>query len=240
MEKHINGSLESIKFEYRRKDFYEYRNFIEEQNIATADLLEHFTAYAGHMSLNRMFTLYELYKKVQNVAGHIAEVGVYKGAGTILFAKLVQIFENEALTQIHGFDWFEGTGEGGKNDTELVPKGGYKSDKDLLINLIKKQKLDHIIRINDFDVTKELKKFFEKHKHLQFKLVFLDAGMYEVMQSCIPLFWERLTPGGIMIFDQYNHELGPGETLSVRELLLNAKVKTIPNSWMPNAYVVKE
>jgi len=113
MEKHINGTLESIKFEHRRKDFYEYRDFLNKQNIPTSDLLEHITAYAGHMSLNRIFTLYELYKKVQNVAGHIAEVGVYKGAGTILFAKLVQIFESEALTQVHGFDWFEGTGQGG-------------------------------------------------------------------------------------------------------------------------------
>ena len=238
--KHVIGEFESKKFDYRRESFYKYLTFLEEKNIAVTDLLEHFTAYAGHMSLNRIFTLYELYKKVQNVAGHIAEVGVYKGAGTILFAKLVHIFESEALTQVHGFDWFEGTGQGGGNDTELVPEGGYKSDKELLMNLIEKQKLDHIIRINDFDVTKELKNFFEKHKHLQFKMVFLDAGIYEVMQICIPAFWERLTPGGVMIFDQYNHELGPGETLSVRELLPDAKVKTIPNSWMPNAYVIKE
>lgn len=240
MEKHVNGTLESVKFNYRRKDFYEYRDFLDKQNIPISDLLEHFTAYVGHMSLNRMLTLYELYKKVQNVAGHIGEVGVYKGAGTLFFAKLVQIFESEALTQVHGFDWFKGAGQGGVNDTELVPKGGYQSDKELLMNLIKKQKLDHIIRINDFDVTKELENYFQKHKHLQFKLVFLDAGMYDVMQACIPAFWERLTPGGIMIFDQYNHELGPGETISIRELLPNAQVQTIPNSWMPNAYIIKK
>ena len=240
MKKHVNGTLESTKFEYRRKDFYEYRNFLDKQNIPISDLLEHFTAYVGHMSLNRVLTLYELYKKVQNVAGHIAEVGVYKGAGTILFAKLVQIFENEALTQVHGFDWFEGTGQVGENDTELVQKGGYQSNKNLLMSLIEKQKLEHIIRINDFDVTKDLKNFFNNYKHLQFKLVFLDAGMYDVMQACIPAFWERLTPGGIMIFDQYNHELGPGETLSIRELLPHAKIKTIPNAWMPNAYVIKK
>ena len=71
-------------------------------------------------------------------------------------------------------------------------------------------------------------------------MIFLDAGIYDVMQACIPIFWERLTPGGIMVFDQYSHELGPGETISVRELLPNEKVKTLPNSWMPNAYIIKE
>jgi predicted O-methyltransferase YrrM len=240
MKDHKIGELESKKFDFRRKDFNEYREFLSNQNIPTADLLEHFTAYAGHMSLNRVFTLYELYKMVQNVAGHIAEVGVYKGAGTILFAKLVHIYESEALTQVHGFDWFKGNGKGGENDSYLVLEGGYASDKELLLNIIEKQKLDHIIRLNDLDVTKELKNFFEINKHLQFKLVFLDAGMYDVVQSCILSFWDRLTPGGIMVFDQFNHELGPGETISVRELLPNAKVKTIPNSWMPNAYILKD
>lgn len=192
------------------------------------------------MSLNRLLTLYELYKVVQNVAGHIAEVGVFKGAGTILFAKLIHIFESEALTQVHGFDWFQGTSTGGENDSKLVPQGGYKSDFDELSKIIKLQKLDHIIRIHNFDVTKKLKQFLSENKHLQFKLVFLDAGMYEVMQACIPLFWERLTPGGIMIFDQFTNELAPGETLSVRELLPHAKVRTIQHSWMPNAYIIKE
>ena len=42
-----------------------------------------------------------------------------------------------------------------------------------------------------------------------------------------------------MIFDQYNHELGPGETLSIREMLPNVKVKHF-QLLMPNAYVIKE
>jgi len=70
-------------------------------------------------------------------------------------------------------------------------------------------------------------------------LIFLDAGLYDVMQAAIPLFYERLTPGGIMIFDQFSHELGPGETISIRELLPNEQIKTLPNSWMPNAYLKK-
>ena len=108
------------------------------------------------------------------------------------------------------------------------------------MDLIHKQKLDHIIRIHNFDITNELESFFDKYKHLQFKLIFMDAGMYDVMKAAIPLFWDRLIPGGIMVFDQFSHELGPGETIAVRELLPNAKIQTIPNSWMPNAYAVKE
>ena len=42
-----------------------------------------------------------------------------------------------------------------------------------------------------------------------------------------------------MVFDQFNHELGPGETRAVREFLPDAKIKTLPFTWMPTAYVVK-
>lgn len=238
--KHQNGNLESAKFDSRRNDFYQYREHLEKQDISMDDFLEHFTAYVGHMSLNRTFTLYELYKKVQHVAGHIAEVGVYKGAGSLLFAKLVKIFESESLTQVHGFDWFQGTKNISEEDSSLVPEGGYKSEYSELMDIIKLQQLDSIVRIHNFDLTKKLTHFFDKHKHLQFKMVFLDAGFYEVMKACIPLFWERLTPGGIMIFDQFNHELAPGETLAIRELLPDQQIKTIPNSWMPNAYVIKQ
>ncbi len=239
--KHKYGQFESVKFDHRREDFYNYLNYLKNKNIDTLGLLEHYTAYAGHMALHRMFTMYEYYKMVKDVAGHVAEIGVYKGAGTMLFAKLIHIFESESLTQVHGFDWFKGTGEGGQNDSGLVPEGGYQCSYNDLMDLVNLQKLDHIIRIHNIDLTSnEVNKFFDEFKHLQFKLVFMDAGMYDIMQKCIPLFWERLTPGGIMIFDQYSHELGPGETLSIRELLPHVKVKTLPNSWMPNAYVIKE
>ncbi|MDC2963856.1 class I SAM-dependent methyltransferase [Gammaproteobacteria bacterium] len=237
--KHDHGKFESVKFEHRRKDFKKYLQVLEKNSIPTADWMEHYTSYIGHMSLNRTLTLYEMYKKVSNIAGHIAEVGIYKGASTLLFAKLVKIFEAESLTQVHGFDWFLGTGKAGKNDSDLVPEGGYKYEFESLSELVKLQKLDNIIRIHNLDVTKELNNFFQRHKHLQFKLCFLDAGIYEVLKSCLPVLWDRLTPGGIMIFDQYNHELAPGETIAIRELLPDVQIQTIPNAWMPNAFAIK-
>jgi predicted O-methyltransferase YrrM len=86
------------------------------------------------------------------------------------------------------------------------------------------------------DVTKELDAFFEAHPHLRFKIVFLDAGMYEVVKACLPHFWERLNKGGILILDQYNFEVAPGETQAVTEFLKDKEVRTFPYGWMPTAY----
>ena len=81
---HRYGEFESIKFNARREDYYKYIEYVKE-NVSKDDLLHQSTAFLGHMILNRILTLYELYKKVQNIAGHIAEIGVYKGAWTTKF-----------------------------------------------------------------------------------------------------------------------------------------------------------
>ena len=73
-----------------------------------------------------------------------------------------------------------------------------------------------------------------------FKLVFMDAGHYEVMDQSIPLFYKRLSPGGIMIFDQYSHELAPGEVSAINKHLPNAELQCFPWGWMPNAYFIKK
>jgi len=60
-----------------------------------------------------------------------------------------------------------------------------------------------------------------------------------VVRTALPLIWERVTPGGIVILDQYNFEVAPGETVAVREVLPNARVRTLSPAWMPTAYIVK-
>jgi hypothetical protein len=232
------GQFEYVKFDSRRETYYKGLQRIKDLNYSFDDLIEHFPAFTGHMTLSRFLGLYELYKMTTGVAGHIAEVGTYKGASFMLFAKLVQIFESESLTQVHAFDWFQGTGA--DEIDSFVEEGTYKESYERLLELVKAQNLSHVAFVHKMDVIKEMKAFLDKYLHMQFKLVFLDAGMYNVVKAVLPLLWERLTPGGILILDQYNHELSPGETLATREILPNAKVRTLPNIWMPSAYIVKE
>lgn len=232
------GQFEYVRFDNRRERYYSGLKDMKEMNYSFEELVEDFTCFVGHMSLSRYLGLYELYKMSLGVAGHIAEVGTYKGASLLHFAKLIRIFESESLTQVHGFDWFQGMA---KDDIEIyVQEGSYKASYERLLELIKLQQLENIAFVHKMDVINELEPFLDKYLHLQFKLIFLDAGMYNVVKAALPLLWDRLTPGGILVLDQYNHELSPGETLAVREILPNAKVRTLPNIWMPTAYIVKE
>ena len=231
------GIFEQRRFQNRREKYNSYLKNLDETNLPIRDILEHFPAFVGQMTLSRAITFYELYKKTLGIAGHIADVGIYKGFSSILMSKLVQLNESESFTQVHGFDWFKGTGI--DSVKQCVEPGSYQSDEKFLLELIQWQGLEDILLVHNIDLTSELDNFFNKAEHLMFKLVILDAGFYDVVSKSIPKFWERLTPGGIIVFDQYNHELSPGETIAVREFLPKIKIQTINNSWMPTAYAVK-
>lgn len=172
------------------------------------------------------------------VAGHIAELGVYKAAGSLLFGKLCQIFEPGSLTQVHGFDWFNGT-----KPTEEEPNvnlGSYKEDYNRICDLVHAQRMENIVKIHKLDLTSDLKPFFKKFPHLQFKLLFFDAGQYDIVSHALAYMWDRLTPGGILLLDQFNHDISPGETRAIKEYLPNVKIKTFPFGWLPSAYIIKE
>lgn len=232
------GDLESLKFMHRKPMYYKGLQDTLALGYSNEELLHYFPCFVGHMTLSRYLCLYEAYKMCAGVAGHIAELGVYKGAGTLLFAKLTQIFEPESLVQVHGFDWFRGTEP--TSEEPNVHAGSYTESKARLLSLVAAQNVSNIVRIHDLDLTKNLPEFFGKYPHLQFKLVFLDAGLHDVVYHSIEHFWQRLTPGGILVLDQFNHELAPGETRAVKALLPNAKIKTFPFGWLPSAYIVKE
>lgn len=237
MKSHIEGSLETVKHAKRRAEYHENLAKILDLGYSKEDFLHYFSAFTGDLTLLRALTLYEFYKQTLGVAGHIAEVGVHKGFGSILFGKLIHLFESHSLTMVHGFDWFRGIEP--ETDSALQIPGGDASDESMLRELIGLQNLDGTIKIHNLDVRTDLPKFFEEHPHLRFRLVFLDSGTYSVTKSSIEELWPRLNVGGVMIFDQYNSEVAPGETLAIHELLPNEKICNFVNGWMSCSYIVK-
>ncbi len=231
------GRFELRKFASRKSAYYDGMKEIMTMGYETSDFIQEFPAFTGHMTIARYISLYEAYKMTLGVAGHIAEIGVFKGAGSLFFAKLTRLFEPESLTLVHGFDWFQGARTSAEE--KYVEQGECREDQARLLKLIRVQGLENVVHIHDLDVTRNLGKFFRENSHLQFKLVFLDCGTYDVVSSTLEHFWPRLTSGGVLLFDHFNHEVAPGETRAIKEFMPDAKIKSFPFGWMPTAYVVK-
>lgn len=235
---YAEGPMESQKFVHRREPYWTGIQEILRMGIEPVDLIHHAPAYAGHVNIGRFLALYEAYKMALPYVGHIAEAGIWKATSTIYFAKLTQLFEPESMTLVHGFDWFQGARTEGR-EAEIVFPGAYQASLEGVRKLVSVQGLDPIVRIHDLDLAKDLSAFFERHPHLQFKLVFLDCGYYDVVRECIREFWPRLTPGGVMVLDNLNHETAEGETAAVREMLPDRPIKSFGFTFMPSGYIIK-
>ncbi len=248
--------MEYAKFAKRRAPYRKALAKFREMEFTVDDYIHHNPSFAGHMNLARFLALYETYKRTLGLSGHIAEVGVWKASCLLYFAKLTQLFEPESLTLVHGFDWFRGLWPGVDEMTghvkELWKESTRSEDENRprtieegeemyrkIGKLIAIQNLDHIVHLHKLDVTKELDSFFEEHPHIQFKIVFLDAGTYEVVKACLPHFWPRLISGGVLILDQFNNEIAPGETRAVREYLPDIPIHSFIFTGHPSAYIVK-
>lgn len=235
---YAQGTLETAKFNARRGPYWESIRHILGMGYDPADLIHHAPAFAGQMNLGRHLAFYEAYKMALPFAGHIAECGMYLGTGSIYFAKLIRLFEPEALTLVLGFDWFAGA-KGTGDEAQLVSEGAYAESYERVCELVRVQGLDDIIRVNNLDLAKDLPAYFAEHQHLQFKLVFLDCGYYDVVKAGIENFWPRLTPGGVLLLDNFNHETAPGEARAVRELLPDKQIRTFNFAFQPTAYIIK-
>jgi hypothetical protein len=221
------------KSEHYRKTFAHSVTKIEDPWF----LVHHAPLFAGSENLARYLCLYEIYKMTLGTAGHIAEIGSWMGTSLLYFAKLTQMFEPNAYTTIHGFEWFEGMKPNEK--ISRISAGTYSADYDELKSLISAQGLQDIAHIHKMDVSKELAGFVDEHPSLRFKIVFVDCSIYEVAAEAVRHLWPRLEVGGILLLDDYNHASVPEETIAINELLPDETVKTFPWSRQPSGYIVK-
>ncbi len=231
---------EGLKFKKEMENFHESFARLMELDFSRADLVHMYPVFAGHLNLARHLTLYEMYRKTEGVLGHIADVGVWKGASFFWFIKLVQIFETRTLTQVHGFDWFKGMAKTSELDNPNLT-GLHPGNLEQVLRCLEIQELGHLGFVHDVDLNQDLPQFFEDNPSLTFKLVLLDCGSHEPLRQSIKHFWSRLNRGGIMIFDHANDSRVAVEQLAIREFFGdNYKIVSMPFSSWPTGYIVKE
>lgn len=160
------------------------------------------------VSKDRCFILYQFAKYSSIKDGDIAEVGVYRGGTGKLIAKTCP---NKT---IHLFDTFSG-----------MPK--------------EDQAIDHV-REGDFSDTslKSVQNFLSDCNNVEFHpglfpntastvndrsfcFVHVDVDIYKSVKDCLEFFYDKLVPGGVIIFDDYGWRSCPGVKKAVDEFLID-------------------
>lgn len=75
------------------------------------------------------------------------------------------------------------------------------------------------------DVVKTIPEFIARNTHLLVSLLFLDLDLYEPTKVAIENFFPRMPKGAIIVFDELDNPIWPGETTALLETLGVARLK---------------
>lgn len=120
-------------------------------------------------------------------AGHVAEVGVYKGGSAILFYQVAEA--NEKKT--HLFDTFEGMPY--KDEIDIIPEGSFA---DTSVEKVRSIMPNAIFHVGFFPRT-------APDDLNEFSFVHIDCDQYQTCKAAIEYFWPRMVSGGVMAWDDY-------------------------------------
>jgi hypothetical protein len=191
--------------------------------------MENFPKYARRQNLTRFIALYEIFKQVVDVKGSIVECGVFRGFGTMTWAKLSAILEPVNLTRrIYGFDSFSGFPDVAEIDnvgvaSNVKPGDLYADSYDEILQLAQindsTRFLGHVPKVNLIkgDATETIPKFVEENPHILISLLFLDFDLYEPTMAALEHLVPRMPKGAIIAFDELDNPLWPGETAAMLE-----------------------
>jgi len=183
----------------------------------------------------RKFNLYNIAKSLHNIKGDIAECGVFHGGSSFLMLE-ASLGTNKHL---HGFDSFEGLSE--PNDKDL-------NSADFTFKWKK-----HDMRFDMTTTEKNLNKFkglytlhkgwiptrFEEVADKTFSLVHIDVDLYEPTMDTLEFFYPRMSPGGVIICDDYGSLACPGAKEAMDKFAAKTSEKTVIHLTTGQGIIIK-
>jgi len=203
-----------------------------------------FYATADPSRFSKFITHLEFFKQTATVRGEIVEFGIFKGNSFFRWIKFRDLLEQTSSRKIIGFDIFgdfpEANFEGdkAKRDAFIAETNGGKSiSLEEIQDLLNVQGLSKNVDIVKGDILITLDKYLDDNPHLKISLLHIDVDLYEPTKHILEKLYEKVTPGGIVIFDDYGAFAGANK--AVDDFFGNKiQVKKLPFS---NAisYIVK-
>lgn len=203
-----------------------------------------FYATADPSRFSKFITHLEFFKQTSNIRGEIVEFGIFKGNSFFRWIKFRDLLEQTNSRKVIGFDIFGNFPEAGfdqdkaKRDAFVSETNGGKSITLEEINeLLDKQGLNKNVDIVKGDILQTLDIYLQKNPHLKISLLHIDVDLYEPTKHILEKLFDRVTKGGIIIFDDYGAFAGTNK--AVDDFFENkAEIKKLPFSHAIS-YIVK-
>ena len=166
------------------------------------------------------------------------------------FIKFLEIFSTHSNKKVIGFDLFDSENkviDNFENGETMKTVYGKVESYELSIKSI----TDKLLTINndnskfilvEGDVCATTKEFVDKNPGFRISLLYIDLDLNEPVYESLKSLWDRILPGGYIIFDEYEYhkfDESTGVDRFLKEFNLNYEVKS--TNWMaPSAYLIKK
>jgi O-methyltransferase len=173
---------------------------------------------AGKANIN---IIIELLERTTSVPGDVAECGVFQGGSLIPIS--IWCRDHTPERTIYGFDSFQGFDEainldlglGGADDGDKRLHGFAETSFERVLQKVDCFELQYIVNL----VPGYFRDTLAYVETLRFAFVHLDVDIYQSYRECLAFFYPRMTPGGIILFDEYDDPPWPGCNKAVDEFL---------------------
>jgi O-methyltransferase len=158
---------------------------------------------------------YELWKLVEQCSkldsGHIMEIGVWRGGTGVLIAR--QAKNSKIKESVFLCDTFKGVVKAGLNDATY--EGGEHADtgKEMVEKLLSENRLDNVEILEGIFPEQTATNV----ENLKFRFVHIDVDVYQSAKDVNEWIWNRLLPGGVIVYDDYGFASCDGITKYVEE-----------------------
>jgi len=175
-------------------------------------------AAIGGYTLVDKYRCWELWKLIEQASklksGSIIEVGVWRGGTGALIANQAKNCGIEE--KVYLCDTFTGVVKTGEMDSTYRDGEHADTDRQTVEELITRMQLDNI---------EILEGIFPDHtghrvKDVQFRFCHIDVDVYQSAKDVVEWIWDKMVPGGIMVYDDYGFYRCDGITKYVEEQML--------------------
>lgn len=168
-------------------------------------------------SLDRYLYFKDMVECTRTVEGDIVECGVSLGHGALLFTLFSDYIETPRI--YYGFDSFEGFPDPIDKDetTPIKGKGFWANPPDTVLKVLRDGRVgEEVIR----DRIRLVKGWFDKtlpRYEGRIALLHLDCDLYESYKLSLETLYDKVQPGGIIMFDEYGDTRWPGAKKAIDE-----------------------
>jgi len=158
--------------------------------------------YAKKNTLVDLYRCWELWEivgeVVKSIPGDILEVGVWRGGSAGIIAKRLSLLDSNRLVYLA--DTFEGVVKASKEDSTYF--GGEHDDTSVeIVNDL----LKNTLKVTNYKILKgifpdETCSIIENSK---LSMVHIDVDVYQSAKDVLEWVWQRLSIGGIIVFDDF-------------------------------------